>query len=53
MYSADDLIGKLRDLEILIREKANPDGCCEFDALRVMVSLELARRMISGEENCS
>ena len=46
MYDADALYGKLKELESLIRENAKPDGALAFDAKKVMVSLELARRMI-------
>lgn len=51
MYSADDLYKKLNEMETLIRENTSPDGTPSFDAYRVMVSLELARRMILREEN--
>ena len=46
MYTADALYAKLKELEDLIREGADPDGTLNFDAQKVMVSLELARRMI-------
>ena len=49
MYSADDLIEKLREIEKLIREKKEPDGSCSYDIERVMVSLEIARRMLDSE----
>lgn len=51
MNSADDLYKKLTEIEALIRENTNPDGSLNFDAYRVMVSLELARRMVLREEN--
>ena len=51
MYSADDLFMKLCDIEVLINEKTKPDGALDFDPVPVMVSLELARRMIAREEN--
>ena len=49
MYNADNLFAKLREIENLIREKTNPDGSCGCDLDRVMVSLEIARRMINNE----
>jgi len=55
MFSAEDLYGKLKEIESLIREKTNPDGSLAFEARPVMVSLEMARRMVLGmglnEEN--
>jgi len=50
MFSADELIDKLSEIHTLIREKKNPDGTLGFDPRPVMVSLELARRMVAGEE---
>lgn len=50
MYSVDDLYRALREIESLIRENTNPDGTPGFDVYRVMVSLELARRMVANEE---
>jgi len=51
MYSADEIHEKIKEIEALIRENTNPDGSLSFDAYRVMVSLELTRRMIVREEN--
>jgi len=51
MYSADEIHEKIKEIEALIRENTNPDGSLGFDAYRVMVSLELTRRMIVREEN--
>ena len=50
MISANDLYNKLREIDTLIREKTNPDGSFSFDLHRVIVALELARRMIEQEE---
>ena len=49
MYSLDDLLRKVREIEDLIREKTKPDGSCDFDTEQAMMSLELARRMIGRE----
>ena len=46
MYSADDLLDKLKEIENLIRGNTNPDGSCDFDAERIFLSLEVARRML-------
>lgn len=51
MYNAHDLHNKIHEIESLIRENTNPDGSLNFDPYRVMVSLELARRMVANEEN--
>jgi hypothetical protein len=51
MYSADDLLNKLGEIDDLIRERANPDGSAEFDTQQVMISLELARYIILRDEN--
>ena len=50
MYSADELYDKLEEVKALIRENTRPDGSLNFDPFRVMVSLELARRMVLREE---
>lgn len=49
--SIDELYSKLKEIENLIHDSINPDGTPAFDTYRVMVSLELARRMVSREEN--
>jgi len=46
MHNADDLLTKLNEIEDLILEKTNTDGSCGFDAERIFISLELARRML-------
>ena len=51
MYSIDDLQKKIHEIEHLIRENTNPDGSANFDAYRVFIGLELARRMVANEEN--
>ncbi len=50
MFSADDLFNKLREIEALIRENTNADGTFKFDPQRVMISLELARKMAENGE---
>lgn len=50
MYSVEDLYSKLKEIETLMRENTNHDGTMTFDPYRVMVSLELTRRMIAREE---
>ena len=50
MFSTDDFLDKLREIEALIREHTNQDGSFGFDTQKVMVSLELAKRMITQEE---
>jgi len=50
LFSADDLYRKLKEIEDSIKEKTNPDGTLDFDPLPVMVSLEVARRMVMKEE---
>lgn len=50
MYSAQEIYEKLKEIECLIRDNINPDGSPKFDPYRVMVSLELTRRMIAREE---
>ena len=45
MYNAADLLKKLSEIENLVRENTNQDGSCDFDAERIFMSLELARRM--------
>jgi len=50
MHNTNDLHAKLKEIEVLILEKTNPNGSCAFDPLPVMVSLELTHRMIIGEE---
>jgi len=42
----DDLIAKLREIEDLINEKTDDDGSRGYDIEGVMVSLEIARRML-------
>ena len=51
MFSAENLHDKLREINALISEKTNPDGSLSFDPQRVIIALELARRMIDQEEN--
>ena len=48
---ADELLGKLKEIEALLHEKTNPDGSCDFETFQVMISLELTKRMILKEEN--
>ena len=50
-FTADELFGKLKEIEALLREKTNPDGSCDFESLQVMISLELTIRMILKEKN--
>lgn len=50
MYSINDLYEMLHKIESLIRENTDSDGTPGFDVYRVMVSLELARRMVANEE---
>ena len=50
-FTSDDLLGMLKDIEALIREKTNPDGSCNFESFQVMVSLELIKKMILKEAN--
>ena len=50
MFSADDLYRKLKEIEDSIKEKTNLDGTLDFDLLPVIVSLEVARRMVMKEE---
>ena len=50
MCSADELLSKLGIIENLIRANTNQDGSCDFDADRVCVCLEIARRMLEGAE---
>ena len=50
-FTADELYGKLKEIEALLRERTNPDGSCDFESFQVMVSLELTKRMILKEEN--
>jgi hypothetical protein len=45
VYSADDLLNKLKEIESIIRENTNADGTFRFDPQRVLISLELARKM--------
>jgi len=49
MYDAEDLLEKLNEIEDLIHEHTNTDGSCDFDAGRIFLSLELARRMFEKE----
>ena len=53
--TAGDLKNKVREIDALIDEKTNADGTFAFDPLRVMISLEMARRLFSytetGEES--
>ena len=51
IISVDDLLNKLGEIETLIREKTKADGSFSFDPQPVMISLELARRMILQEGN--
>ncbi len=46
MYSAKDIYKKLEEIEQLLQKNENPDGSCRFDAEAVLISLELARRLI-------
>jgi hypothetical protein len=49
MITADDIMSKLNEINALIRKNINADGSFRFDPNRVMVSLELARRMAEAE----
>ena len=51
MFTKDDLLGKLREIGTLIHDYTNPDGTFRFDSKNVMISLELARRMILQEND--
>ena len=42
----DDLLTKLKEIEDLICDKKDPDGPWDYDIERIMVSLEIARRML-------
>jgi len=50
MLNADEIFDKLKEIDTQIRERINQDGSCKFDPECVMVSLELARRMVVGED---
>ena len=50
-HSVDDLFRKLKDIEVLLHEKTNADGSCDFDLYKVMISLELTRRMIAQDKD--
>ena len=50
-YSVDDLFRKLKDIEALLHEKTNADGSFDFDMYKVMISLELTRRMIAQDKD--
>lgn len=50
MYSADQLLDKMKEIEDLIRDNKNTDGSFKFNSTRVMVSLELARRLAANED---
>ena len=50
MFSADELLEKLKEVEALILEKTNPDGSLEFDPFPVMISLKMALLLIKSEE---
>lgn len=50
MYNAKDLYNKLGEIEKLIGENTSEDGSLAFDPYPVIVSLELARRLIVREE---
>ena len=42
---------KLKDIEALLHEKTNADGSFDFDMYKVMISLELTRRMIAQDKD--
>jgi len=50
-FSIDDIYKELNELETLVREHTNPDGSGNFDLFRVIISLELAKKIITGDND--
>jgi hypothetical protein len=46
VFSADDLLNKLKEIESLKRDNTDADGSLTFEPTGVMAGLELAKRMI-------
>ena len=50
-FTIDDIYKELNELEALVREHTNPDGSGNFDLFRVIISLELAKKIITGDND--
>jgi hypothetical protein len=51
MFTAGDLYEKLKEIKLQIDENINGDGSLRFDPYKVMICLELARKMAVGKED--
>ena len=50
-FTIDDIYKRLNELEALVRDHSNPDGSSDFDVFRVVISLDLAKRIIIGDDD--